>query len=87
MEKTQVLTPDICTTIVVQTTPHPNKFHGPDQLLKDLGILGSPEAEIHKAGIIRELAKLGHAIDASDISSGPAVEVGDCSASVLANAS
>ncbi|HTR39292.1 MAG TPA: hypothetical protein VMH80_25625 [Bryobacteraceae bacterium] len=86
LEKSEALTPDLCTTIVVETTPHPNKFHGPDQLLKDLGITGDPEVEVHKAGIIQELANLGHTIDAADISSGPAVEVGDCSFSVFSNA-
>jgi len=86
LEKSEALTPDLCTTIVVETTPHPNKFHGPDQLLKDLGITGDPAAQVHKAGIISELAKIGHTIDAADISTGPAVEVGDCSFSVLSNA-
>ena len=38
-------------------TPHPKKFRGPDQLLKDLGIIGDIEVEVHKAGIIKDLAK------------------------------
>jgi hypothetical protein len=86
VEKSETLDPDECTDIVVNDTPHPDKFRGPDQLLKDLGIIGDIEVEVHKAGIIKDLAKLGFSIDASDISSGPAVNVGDCTASVLDNA-
>ena len=85
--KLDQLDPDSCTEIVVNNTPHPAKFRGPDQLLKDLGIVADIEAGVHKAGIIRELEKLGISIDESDILSGPAVKVGDCTASVLDSAS
>jgi hypothetical protein len=86
VKKSEPLDPDAATTIVVNNTPHPDKFRGPDQLLKDLGIIGDIEAEAHKAGIIKDLAPLGFTIDAGDIKSGPAVNVGDCTASVLDNA-
>jgi hypothetical protein len=84
--KAEPLDPGTCTNIVVNDTPHPDKFRGPDQLLKDLGIIGDTEAEVHKSGIIKDVTDLGFSIDASDISSGPAVNVGDCTASVLDNA-
>jgi hypothetical protein len=87
VQKNETLDPHACTKAVVNNTPHPDKFRGPDQLLKDLGILGDFEVEVHKAGIIKDIAALGFSIDGSDISSGPAVNVGDCSASVLGNAS
>jgi len=86
-ENAQPLDPDTCTEIVVNHTPFPDKSRGPDQLLKDLGILGDTEVELHKGGIIRDLRDRGLHIDGSDISSGPAVSVGDCAASVCANAS
>ena len=73
--------------IVVNNTPDPNSYRGPDQLLKDLGVIGDNETETHKAGIIKDVEARGLTIDASDITSGPAVNVGDCAASVIANAS
>jgi len=86
LEKKKELDPDTCQDIVVDETPKPGKFRGPDQLLKDLGIIGDIEAEVHKAGIIKKLDGIGFAIEATDISSGPAINVGDCTASVLAHA-
>jgi len=76
-----------CTDIVVDATPHPDGFKDPDQLLKELGILGDNEVEVHKAAIIAALAKRQFSIDATEITSGPAIPVGDCAHSVLDNAS
>lgn len=80
------LDPDACSEIVVENTPKPGRYRGPDQFLLDLGILGDNEAEVHRAGIIQDLTRLGAQIDGKKISSGPAVTVGDCTASVLDNA-
>jgi hypothetical protein len=81
----QGLDPDTCTAIVVANTPRPANFRGPDQLLRDLGV-NDGNVDIHKSGIIQALSQIGFGIDASDISSGPSVSVGDCSQSVHDNA-
>ena len=73
--------------IVVANTPHPENFNGPDQPLKDLGILGGPEVTAHKAGIKRDVEAKGLSIDEADIQSGPAIDVADSRDSVVDNAS
>jgi hypothetical protein len=80
------LTPQEAQDIVVTNTPRPNKFSGPDQLLKDLGILGDAEVTAHKAGIVADVAKKGLTIDENDIQSGPGIDVATCRDSVLDNA-
>ena len=76
-----------CQAIVVKNTPFPDQFKDPDQLLKDLGVFGDAEAEVHRAGIVRDVQALGYTIDPGDIDSGPAVAVADCRDSVHDNAS
>jgi hypothetical protein len=80
------LTPQDAQDIVVNNTPRPDKFNGPDQLLKDLGILGDPQVVGHKAGIISDLSDRGLSIDRNTIKSGPGVAVADSRDSVLDNA-
>jgi len=72
--------------IVVAATPHSEKFDGPDQLLKELGILGDAEVTAHKAGIKIAVKAKGLDIDENDIQSGPGVDVADCRDSVVINA-
>jgi hypothetical protein len=81
------LDPDITQSIVVNATVFPRRFRGPEQLLRELGVVGDIETEAHKSSIIDALDRVGLTIDAADINSGPTVSVGDCTASVVDNAS
>jgi hypothetical protein len=72
--------------IVVNNTPRPNNFNGPNQLLKDLGILGPNQVTGHKAGIVSDLQARNMTIDPNDITSGPGVDVATCRDSVYNNA-
>jgi hypothetical protein len=77
----------VCQAIVVNRTPFKDRFKGdPDQLLKDLGIFGDNEVQVHRAGIVQDVEALGFSIDPGDIDSGPAVSVADCRDSVHDNA-
>lgn len=78
---------ETCAEIVVNNTPKPERYRGTQQPLRDLGVVGLDEVETHHAGIIADLDRLGFHIDAGDITSGPTVNVGDCAASVMGNAS
>jgi hypothetical protein len=82
----KVLTPQEAQDIVVNNTPRPGNFKGPDQLLNQLGIFGPKEVTGHKAGIVADVAKKRMVIDPISIISGPGVDVATCRDSVLANA-
>lgn len=72
--------------IVVDNTPLPHNFNGPDQLLHELGIFSDKQVPGHKAGIIRDLRKKKLTIDEAAITSGPGISVAICRDSVLRNA-
>jgi hypothetical protein len=80
------LTPQDAQDIVVNNTPRQKKFTGPDQLLKDLGILGDKQVSGHKAGIVADVQARQMTIDENDITSGPGVDVATCRDSVLNHA-
>jgi len=72
--------------IVVNNTPFPEAFTGPDQQLQELGVIGPNETSDHKTGIIKDLKKKHLSIDANDITSGPGIAVRTCRDSVITNA-
>lgn len=80
------LTPAEAQHIVVDNTPFPHNFSGPDQLLKELGILGDKQVAGHKAGIVTDIQARNMTIDENDITSGPGVSVAACRDSVFNNA-
>jgi hypothetical protein len=81
------LTPELAQQIVVHDTPRPHKFGGdPDQQLLELGVIDDVQAGLHAARIQKSLSDINWRIKRSDIDTGPATSVGDCTNSVLANA-
>lgn len=80
------LTPQFCQNVVVRNTPKPQLFKDPSQVLGELGVIDSLQVKFHKAAIKSDLQKNQYSIDVDDISSGAAVAVSDCSASVQNNA-
>ena len=81
------LTLEQAQNITVDATPRgKNAFTGPDQLLKDLGVIGDAETNAHKDAIIQRLPA-GVSLDKGAIKSGPAVSVAVCRNSVFTNAS
>jgi hypothetical protein len=81
-----VLTAQLCQNIVVQATPSPDDFTGPEQVLAEMGVIDSDQAGFHRDGITKALKARQFKIDPRTIKSGPAVTVSDCSASVESNA-
>jgi hypothetical protein len=72
---------------VVRNTPDkPHAAVDPDRQLRTLGVIGSPESAVHKAGIQHDLNDLGWHIRLKDIDSAPTTTVGDCRDSILLNA-
>lgn len=80
------LTPELAQEIVVDTTPDPQAFDDPDQQLRDLGVLDGPQGSVHAARIQQALNKIHWNIKRSDVNTGPAVSVAECTDSVLDHA-
>jgi hypothetical protein len=80
------LTSQLCQQIVVQAAPSPSDFTGPDQVLAEVGIIDTDQANFHRDGITKALKARQFKIDPRTIDSGPAITVSACSASVEANA-
>lgn len=83
---TAPISSDEAQDIVVNNTPFPEAFNGPDQQLQELGVIGPTETSDHKTGIIKDLKKKHLSIDANDITSGPGIAVRTCRDSVIRNA-
>ena len=80
------LTPDLCQDIVVRATPFPDRSTTRAQDLFDLGVVDGGAAQKHKTKIQSALRAIHYQIAQGDIQSGPGVNVGDSSDSVLGNA-
>jgi hypothetical protein len=80
------LTPELCQDIVVRNTPRPSNFNAPDQALGELGVIDAEQTKFHKERIRSDLERIQYKINKGEITSGPAVSVSDCSASVQDNA-
>lgn len=80
------LTGELCQAITVRNTPDPGSFTGPLQTLDKLGVIDDIQARAHKSAIQQDLNQIGWHIQQSDIQSGPAKTVRDCSDSVQNNA-
>lgn len=80
------LDPATVQRIVVEATPEPDRFSGPDQPLLQLGVIDDTQASLHRARIQGRLGEIGWHIKRVDIGSGPTVSVGDCTDSVLDHA-
>jgi hypothetical protein len=73
-----------CFKIVVETTPV-GKSDDPSQKLRELGVINSDQAAIHRDKIRKRMKEEGGSINANKISSGPNVTVSDCAGSVFEN--
>ena len=81
------LTPATVQTIVLRTTPaNPSGPVEPDTALRKLGIVDDETAGVHKAGIQRDLNRIGWRIKQAEIKSSPTATVADCRDSVLGHA-
>lgn len=80
------LDPEVVQKIVVSNAPIHPPDPAPNTRLKQLGIVGSQTARIHRAGIQSDLRNLGWRITQNDIESSPTKTIAACRDSVLANA-
>jgi hypothetical protein len=77
------LTPELAQTVVVRATPNPGRFNGPDQPMRELGVVDADDAELHRGRIQVALNKLGWQIRRVEIKAGPDVTSAQCAEAVL----
>jgi hypothetical protein len=77
-----LLTPALCQSIIVRTTPMPSDFVSHKQPLSQLGIVNAIRANAHRAAIYQQMKSIGYEILIS-IATGPNITILDSCNSVF----